>query len=190
MLSHDVGDLEPAGDFDIVIIGSGYGAAVMAARLSGIRTSGRKPTIAVLERGREYAAEDFPSDGWSTWKETQIWRGDDLTGHRLGMFDVRMDPNVTTLVGCGLGGTSLINAGVSIKPQARVLDQPQWPVSFAELEPYYARAHAMLKPAHTPTVYRKARFLEECAIKAGRPNTWELATINVDFSSCTACGTA
>ncbi len=31
------------------------------------------------------------------------------------------------LVGCGLGGGSLINAGVALKPDPRVFADPAWP---------------------------------------------------------------
>ena len=31
------------------------------------------------------------------------------------------------LVGCGLGGTSLINANVSLPPDPRVWEDPRWP---------------------------------------------------------------
>ena len=45
-------------DFDVLIIGSGYGGAVCAARLAAHRKRGVK--IAVLERGREWVPGTFP----------------------------------------------------------------------------------------------------------------------------------
>src|SRR5258705_277581 len=55
-LKHDPGE-----DFDVVIVGSGYGGAVAAAKLAG-RTDGGKPIrLCVLERGSEYLPGMFPS---------------------------------------------------------------------------------------------------------------------------------
>jgi cholesterol oxidase len=189
MLSRDVAELDRARELDVVVIGSGYGAGVMAARLSAHRTNGAAPKIAMLERGREFAPDDFPASGWSTWRETQIWRDDGRTGNPLGLFDVRIDPDVTTLVGCGLGGTSLINGNVSIKPHARVFDPAHWgSLTLQGLEPYYERARKVLGPEPTPTIFPKARLLEKCAQASDVGAAFRLADINVDFSECKACG--
>ena len=52
----------PDHDFDVVIVGSGYGGGVSAAALSGCTNARKKPlTICVLERGKEYLAGAFPS---------------------------------------------------------------------------------------------------------------------------------
>ena len=50
-------------DFDVVIVGSGYGGAIAAAVLAGstLKKDGRTPRIAVLERGREYLPGSFPA---------------------------------------------------------------------------------------------------------------------------------
>ena len=37
------------------------------------------------------------------------------TGSHTGMFDFHMNKDISVLVGCGLGGTSLINANVSLR---------------------------------------------------------------------------
>ena len=37
-------------------------------------------------------------------------------GRRTALFDMRVNKDVSVLVGCGLGGTSLINAGVMLEP--------------------------------------------------------------------------
>ena len=60
-------------DFDVVIVGSGYGGAIAAARLAGATKNGsrgeEKVNVCVLERGREYLPGMFPS------------RMSDLAGH-------------------------------------------------------------------------------------------------------------
>jgi cholesterol oxidase len=89
-----------ASDYDVVVIGSGYGGAVMAARLA----PGRR--LAVLERGREWPPADFPSSMIDVLGQ---FRGA-LTP--FGLFDYRIGQTMDVLVGSGLGGTSLINANV------------------------------------------------------------------------------
>lgn len=52
---------ELASEYDVVIVGSGYGGAITAARL-GIAnaTAGKGLSIAVLERGDEHPTGTFP----------------------------------------------------------------------------------------------------------------------------------
>ncbi len=106
------------GAFDVVIVGSGYGGAIAAAELAGCKDGDREISVCVLERGKEYLPGMFPS------------RLADLPGHvrfstdasagpcgrREGLFDFRIGPDVNALVGNGLGGGSLINAGVMERP--------------------------------------------------------------------------
>jgi len=57
----------------------------------------------------------------------------ELTGKRqrlgsaTGLYDVRFGEDMHVLIGCGLGGGSLINAGVALRPDARVFRDPAWP---------------------------------------------------------------
>ena len=116
---------QPGGDhiFDVLIVGSGYGGSVAAAALAGLSVTseaGRRPlSVCVLERGQEYLPGDFPQ------------RFEDMPGHlRLvqqntgqvsagaeGLFDLRLGDDVVALVANGLGGGSLINAGVMLAPR-------------------------------------------------------------------------
>ena len=43
------------------------------------------------------------------------------------MFDFHVGQDITVLVGCGLGGTSLINANVALEPADWIFDDPRWP---------------------------------------------------------------
>ena len=49
------------------------------------------------------------------------------TGNALGLADIRMYKEVDVVLGCGLGGTSLINANVVMKPVNNVFKNPEWP---------------------------------------------------------------
>lgn len=130
--------------YDVVVVGSGYGGAIAAARLAA---AGKR--VCVLERGRELQAGDFPNSLWGGLRQFQ-WRSrSGRHGRRTGLFDVRVDHDVSLLVGCGLGGTSLINAGVTIRPPAWVFDDERWPAALrgdggTVLAPYFRRAEEML----------------------------------------------
>ena len=44
-------------------------------------------------------------------------------GDARALFDFHLDGDMNVLVGCGLGGTSLINANVAAEPDARVFQK-------------------------------------------------------------------
>ncbi len=113
---------EPA--FDVLIVGSGYGGAIAAAELSASRAL---PRIAVLERGREYLPGAFPS----RLSELPTHLRGRFAGRARGgeaLFDIRADGDVSVVLANGLGGGSLINAGVMLQPPCEVFDQ-RWPVA-------------------------------------------------------------
>src|SRR3954463_11476927 len=106
--------------FDVVIVGSGYGGAMAAATLAGMRNEDGLPArICVLERGREYAPGMFASSLQELPPHVRVHRRgrDKVMGRRDALLDVRIGPHVCTILGNGLGGTSLINAGVMEKPR-------------------------------------------------------------------------
>src|SRR5262245_22703355 len=109
-LSSSVADLKRR--YDAVVVGSGYGGAIAACRLAqaGFR-------VCVLERGREIRPGEYPDTAAKAAGEIQV----DLPGRHLfsptALFDFRLNQEVNVLVGCGLGGTSLINANVALKPE-------------------------------------------------------------------------
>src|SRR5262249_60323605 len=63
--------------------------------------------------------------------------------------------------GSGLGGGSLINAGVALRPDPRVFRDPMWPeevVQDGALEEGYARAARWLRPAGDPLAAGRAKY--------------------------------
>lgn len=116
--------------FDVVVVGSGYGGAVAAARLSAVQAAGGKPlTVCVLERGLEYLPGDFPARMEDVPAHVRFGaaRVAGARGLSDGLFDFRTAGDVWALVGNGLGGGSLINAGVAEEPDDATLDETAWP---------------------------------------------------------------
>lgn len=194
-LSKPVEQIAPS--YDAVVVGSGYGGGVAACRLARCGLS-----VAVLERGREFAPGDFPSNALEAAKAVQMHGPNGTIGSPVALFDVRAGDGVHVLKACGLGGTSLINAGVCLSPDERVFKSEAWPeeaVSDGLLADGYVKARAMLRPAAQPG-WRDFPKVKALAIAAKIfEETLQPAPIHVSFSAapnaaginqpaCTACG--
>ena len=134
---------------DVLIVGSGYGGAVAAAELAGgRRPDGRLARVWVLERGQEHLPGAFPSELGELPGHVRFSRAGHagVSGRRDGLFDVRIQPDLCALVGNGLGGGSLINAGVMDWPDAAVFEQAHWPRAIREERPALEkRAHELAR---------------------------------------------
>ena len=130
-------------DFDVIIVGSGYGGSLAAARLAGRRgADGKAFRIAVLERGEEYLPGKFPSSLSTLAKHARFTTplSNKVNGTRDGLFDIRNTGPINALVANGLGGGSLINAGVMEQPTREVFDK-RWPTVLrggSALDQYYS----------------------------------------------------
>ena len=142
-------------DFDVLIIGSGYGGAVCAARLAAHRRPGVK--IGVLERGREWVPGTFPQhllrfNPLNPFARRTSWMSEQRPQNPLGLFGFH-DGDVQVVIGSGLGGASLTNCAVVLEAEERVFRQTAWPQELRSkdsLRPYYDRARLMLSPQTTP----------------------------------------
>ena len=149
--------------YDVIVVGSGYGGGVSASRLS---RAGKK--VAVLERGREFQPGDFPSRFPELKNEFQVRGRKYGTGSASALYDVRLGEDMHVLVACGLGGGSLINGGVALRPDARVFSDSVWPGQIAQdgtLDEGYRRADRWLRPASDPRAKVYARGTDGPAIK-------------------------
>jgi len=187
--------------YDVAVIGSGYGGAIAASRLA---RAGKR--VCVLERGREIQPGQYPTSEAGILKELQM----DLMGKHLGsstaMFDLRFNKDINVAAGCGLGGTSLINAGIALRPDVRIFLDPVWPDEIRQedaLGQYFSRAEDMLKPttyAHrqppankTQAIERSARHLGETSRPAPILVTFDQLPDNrnhvgVEQHPCVHCG--
>ncbi|MCP3138807.1 GMC family oxidoreductase N-terminal domain-containing protein [Pyxidicoccus xibeiensis] len=189
--------------YEVVVVGSGYGGAISASRLA---RAGRQ--VCVLERGRELLPGEYPRTEAEFLKELQIHfdaeSGVEL-GKPTGLFEVHRGGDVSVANGCGLGGTSLINASVTMRPDPRVFLDARWPEAFREdvdalLEDGFAWAEHMLRPRAYPESsppLASLKALELAAKKLG--GTFRRTPLAVTFEAgvnaagvrqpgCTLCG--
>lgn len=162
------------GGFDVAVIGSGFGGAVVACRLAeaGYR-------VVVLERGRRWTKEQYPR------KAEDAWLFDARNPSKdNGWLDIRAFKNVTVVAGAGVGGGSLHYANVSISAQPDLFREG-WPpeVTLAELEPYYARVKGMLQATPLPANQWNARthLFKKAAEAAGLGQYWRPVDLAVSF---------
>ncbi|MBX7500620.1 GMC family oxidoreductase N-terminal domain-containing protein [Qipengyuania sp. YG27] len=185
--------------YTVLVIGSGYGAGVAASRLA---RAGQD--VCVLERGKELLPGEYPNKLADAQGAMQINAKGGRIGEPDALFEVHVNDDQYALVGCGLGGTSLINANVSLELDKRLLDQAHWPMAFrdhpAEIDAYYERAREMLAPNPYPDSYPalgKLEALEHSAKAMGQ--RFYKTPINVNFEdklnkfgvpqlACTNCG--
>lgn len=135
-------------DFDVVIVGSGYGGAIAAAQLSEYKDGGDKISICLLERGKEYLPGMFPERMADLPKHIRFNTPNSFKfkGQAEGVFDMRVGKHVSTLIANGLGGGSLINAGVMEQPEKYIFDN-FWPKKIKDdenLNAYFKRAKKIL----------------------------------------------
>lgn len=121
--------------FDVVIVGSGYGGAMALQALAGYGTAADRPLrIAMLERGKEYLPGAFPSRMAELPGHVRFSvKGQPaVRGRETGLFDLRVGPDMGVVLANGLGGGSLINAGVLAAPLPQVFTHPDWPPEIAQ----------------------------------------------------------
>lgn len=163
-----------ANDFDVVVIGSGFGGSVAALRLT---EKGYK--VAVLEAGRRFADKDFPKTSWRLSRFLFMPR----LGLR-GIQRIHVLPDVLVLAGAGVGGGSLVYANTLYKPPASYFADKQWNQITdwdAELSPWYDQASRMLGVASNPYFSPSDEAMKEVAEQMGVGHTFKLAPLGVYF---------
>ena len=161
-------------DYDVLIIGSGFGGSVTALRLTekGYR-------VGVLEAGRRFNDEDFAKTSWNLRKF--LW------APKLGMYGIQrihLLRNVMILAGAGVGGGSLNYANTLYVPPDPFFNDPQWKNITdwrAELMPHYDQAQRMLGVVKNPTFTDADRIVKEVADEMGVGDTFVATPVGVFF---------
>jgi cholesterol oxidase len=189
-----MGDL----DYDVIVIGSGFGGSVSALRLAekGYR-------VAVIEAGQRFddpASADprerhraLPRNSWHTRR--YLWAPAlGLTGiQRIHLLRGRRGGRVLVLAGAGVGGGSLVYANTLYEPPQPFFDDPQWQHITdwrAELAPYYDQAQRMLGVTVNPTMTPADEAVAAVAARMGRAGTFRLTPVGVHFGSQPGAETA
>ncbi|RPA12175.1 GMC family oxidoreductase [Gordonia sp. OPL2] len=165
-------------DFDVLIIGSGFGGSVSALRLveKGYR-------VGVIEAGRRFEDHEFAKTSWRLHK----W----LWAPKLGLFGIQRIhalKDVMILAGAGVGGGSLNYANTLYKPPAPFFDDPQWRHITDwqdELGQHYEQARRMLGVVTNPTVTDSDRIMREVAEEMGAGDTFTATPVGVFFGAKT-----
>ena len=161
-------------DFDVAVIGSGFGGSVAALRLT---EKGYK--VCVLEAGRRFSDKDFPKTSWRLRRFLFL--------PRLGLKGIQrihVLPDVLVLAGAGVGGGSLVYANTLYKPPASYFEDKQWNQITnwdAELSPWYDQASRMLGVAQNPYFSPSDEAMKQVADQMGVGHTFKLAPLGVYF---------
>ncbi|MGW1002324.1 GMC family oxidoreductase N-terminal domain-containing protein [Streptomyces sp. NPDC002520] len=165
---------QDAYDYDVLVIGSGFGGSVSALRLT---EKGYK--VGVLEAGRRFTRDSLPKNSWDL--KNYLW------APRFGMYGIQrihLLGNVMVLAGAGVGGGSLNYANTLYVPPKAFFDDPQWKDITdwqAELKPYYDQAQRMLGVRLNPTMTPSDVHLKAAAQRMGVGDTFHMAPVGVFF---------
>jgi len=181
--------------YDFVVVGSGYGGAITAARIAA-SGSGGKPSVCVLERGREWPIGSFPDRLDTALREQRS------SANPLGLYELLSYRDISVIKGSGLGGTSLVNANVAIVPDEDVFEKGGWPASITMqgMKQYYERTRSVLaaRPHPRAAELLKVQALGRRGAQLGMKAEALDLTVNFDIDGtnphgvpqvpCTDCG--
>uniref|UniRef100_A0A6N2KS22 Uncharacterized protein n=1 Tax=Salix viminalis TaxID=40686 RepID=A0A6N2KS22_SALVM len=184
-------------DYDAIVVGSGYGGSVAACRMA---TAGIK--VCLLEKGRRWKAEDFPTDRWKMMSAVRYENRN--LGIRFGPEDALFQKDSLAAVACGPGGGSLVNAGVMLPTPIRARRNPKWAKEWErDWDICESSAAAMLRIQSSSVKFPMAKVMGEIAEGEFEESIESSVKLSVNFdaeeppsnppkldqiSSCFACG--
>lgn len=165
-------------DYDVLVVGSGFGGSVAALRLVE-----KGYTVRVLEAGKRYSDAQLPETSWDLKKF--LW------APALGMYGIQrvhLLKDVMILAGAGVGGGSLNYANTLYKPGEAFFADQQWTHITdwdEELTPHYDQASRMLGVVHNPSMTPSDHMIKEVAEDMGVGHTFRLTPVGVFFGEKT-----
>lgn len=161
-------------DYDVVVIGSGFGGSVAALRLSekGYR-------VGVIEAGRWFRDDELPQTSWRLRR--YLWMP---AARCFGIMRMTLLRNVLIVSGTGVGGGSLVYANTLYEPPDEFYRDPQWAHITdwkSELAPHYDQANRMLGVATAHATTGPDDLLRELAAEGGVSDTFHAADVGVFF---------
>ncbi|HET8716862.1 MAG TPA: GMC family oxidoreductase, partial [Nocardioidaceae bacterium] len=161
-------------DYDVLVVGSGFGGSVTALRLTekGYR-------VGVLEAGARFADDDFAETSFDVSRY--------LFAPALGCYGIqRIDSlhDCLILSGAGVGGGSLVYANTLYEPLPAFYRDPQWRDITDwrdELAPYYDQAKRMLGVVENPLRTPSDEVMEKVATDLGVGETFHPTPVGVFF---------
>ena len=163
-------------DFDVLVIGSGFGGSVAA-----LRAVEKGYSVGVLESGRRFTDEELPKTSWRLRK--YLW------APALGCYGlqrIHLLPDVLVMAGAGVGGGSLNYANTLYQPPKRFFEDPQWASItdwHRELGPYYDQAKRMLGVETNPSITPSDKVMKEVAEDMGVGDTFVSTPVGVFFGT-------
>lgn len=163
-------------DYDVLIVGSGFGGSVSALRLTekGYR-------VGVLEAGARFDETSYPSTSWDLRRF--------LFAPALGCYGIqRLDVlrDCVIMSGAGVGGGSLVYANTLYEPLDAFYTDPSWSSITdwrAELAPYFDQASRMLGVVTNPTMTPSDEVMRSLADEMGVGDTFRLTPVGVHFGA-------
>lgn len=167
-------------DVDQVVVGSGFGGAVSALRLSE-----KGYSVLVLEKGLRREDKDFPE--LNTDMKNYAWLP--WIGCK-GTTQFSVTRKVGIIHGVGVGGGSQIYANVHLVPPDSAFESTAWTRIHSDwkqrLAPFYALAQRMLGTTKNPYTNVADETFKSVAEDIGRGESWETVNTGVIFSSASS----
>lgn len=160
-------------EYDVVIIGSGFGGSVSALRLS---EKGYK--VLVLEKGKRYKTEDFPKTNWNL--KRFLWMPSLFL---YGIQCITLLKNVFILHGAGVGGGSLVYANTLLVPPDKAFEDNRWIGGGwkERLIPFYEKAKKMLGAIPAEYLGETDHILKTASEQIGKQDSFKKVDVGVFF---------
>jgi cholesterol oxidase len=161
-------------DYDVLVVGSGFGGSVTALRLTekGYR-------VGVLEAGKRFDESTYPKTSWDL--KNFLWAPQFGC---YGMQRMTLLRDVMILSAAGVGGGSLLYANTLYEPLPPFYKDPQWSHITdweEELAPHYDQAKRMLGVIDNPLYTAADEVMQQVADDMGVGETFHTTPVGVYF---------